>query len=142
MLSRHLAPVKSRLEASGFFVEEGYEYLVPSPTSKGSQKLSLDLAAFLQSDRRDMQTIAVIAQSFDRAPSRNPFKQINRFLTPNLQLAVTYDYIQWWVPSETERPIHITNISSIEHDFIRYSVFPEELRRAREGYQEQDFRFD
>ena len=98
--------------------------------------MHLDLAAFLQEDRRDITTIAVVARTFNELPRQNPFVETARYLAPNLQLAVTPSKIQWWVPTRPQAPIRETALTEIDRDFVEYRVIPDEMRQARQaGFQ-------
>jgi predicted RNA methylase len=139
MLPNAIQTVRRGLQAAGFFVEADYEFLGSLSANSRPHVFRLDLAAFLQPDRRDMSTIAVVAQGFPYKPAENPFETASRFLSPSFQLSVFGDEIQWWAPTDAFQPIRVTHISEIELDFVRFRVQPDEIRRSKAQFQQSLF---
>jgi type I restriction-modification system DNA methylase subunit len=139
MSSAQLQIIKEQLEYRGFFVEENYRYLVYDEEINKTSSYNVDIAAFARKYQRDMSTISIVAQTFPEMPTGNPFLHVNRYLAPNIQLAIVGDNIQWWMSSSLHNPIYITNLKLISNDFIRYKVSPDEMLKARLGFQESLF---
>jgi hypothetical protein len=123
-----LQRVKEHLEHTGFFVEEDYPYL---KNGKGAEVARISLAAFVDDQRRDIGSIALVAEYFDPPPGQNPFQDTYTYLAPLWHLAVTPEQIQWW---SGENKTHIqatTSIDTLEQDFLRYRVYPDAIRQAK-----------
>lgn len=138
MIQTSLLQLKTQLELRGFVVESDYEYSRQLSTGKVVRE-SVDLAGFLQPDRRDLSTLAVIVRLFSNLPKKYPFDSTNRYLPAPVQIALTSDYMQLWTPRERIKPVRITHISNVASDFDRFRISISELQRVKEGFQESLF---
>lgn len=126
-----LQKVKHRLQDLGFFVEADYPYLTNGKRNEVNQ---VDLAAFVDDQRRDISSIAVVANFFEQSPSAKPVQRVHTYLAPVWHLVITHDQIQWWQYTDINQPVARTNIDTLEADFARYRVLPDEIRQLK-GFQ-------
>lgn len=110
-----------------------YEYLAPIGGGKVSTE-SVEVAAFLDEQQHDITTIAVAAKYYPAPPRQNPLHNGVGYLSPALLLSVTSQGIQWWVKQQPNAVIE-TQADDIETQFTHYRVLPDELRKARQGFQ-------
>jgi ADP-ribose pyrophosphatase YjhB (NUDIX family) len=109
MLVPALQKVKHSLQDLGFFVEADYPYLT---NGKRNEVNRVDLAAFVDDQRRDISSIAVVANFFAQSPSAKPVQRVHTYLAPIWHLVVTHDQIQWWQYKDIHQPVARTNLDT------------------------------